>query len=173
MGLSLEAKGDNDVPLQMPSHTNVLFARNKIILAHPIHDPWSPRGVNFYGQTPGADVRLDNVIVRDNTIEGTSYVNAKGQRVCPIGINIQILHARYHNLVFENNRINTPDLCEGVWVPQEPYAMSLTYFPLARWEEDMRTGNVTYRNNTNLEGKELYPILADWYYKNPPTWGKP
>jgi hypothetical protein len=173
MGLSLEAKGDNDVPLQMPSHTNVLFARNKITLAHPIHDPWSPRGVNFYGQTPGGDVRLDNVIVRDNTIEGTAYTNAKGQRTYPIGINIQILHARYRHLVFENNRINIPDAAADTWVPNEPYALSLTYYPLARWEEDMRTGNVIYRNNTNPEGQELYPILADWYYKNPPTWGKP
>jgi len=173
MGISLEAKGDDNVPLQMPSHTNVLFARNKITLGHPIHDPWSPRGVNFYGTTPGGDVRMDNIVVRDNTIEGTAYVNAKGAHICPIGINIQILHARYHNLVFENNRLNLPDFIESVWVPQEPYALSMVYFPLARWEEDMRTGNVTYRNNTNPEGKELHPILADWYYKNPPTWGRP
>jgi hypothetical protein len=173
MGMSLEAKGEDGVPLQMPSHTNILFARNKITLAHPIHDPWSPRGVNFYGTTPGGGPRFDNIVVRDNTIEGTAYTNAKGQRVCPIGINIQILHARYRNLVFENNRINTPDVTAGAWVPDEPYALSMTYYPLARWEEDARSGNVIYRNNTNPEGRELYPLLADWYYKNEPTWGKP
>jgi hypothetical protein len=173
MGVSLEAKGDNNAPLQMPSHTNVLFARNKITLAHPLHDPWGPKGIGLFGGAPGGGPRFDHVTIRDNSIAGTAYTNAKGQRVCPVGINVQVLHVQCRAVVIENNRIDIPDVCEGVWVPQEPYAMSLIYSPLARWESETRDGNIAYRNNTNPQGKELYPILADWYYKNPPTWGKP
>jgi len=172
-GVLLDLHALDGAPLQAPRHENVLIARNRIVMGHPAHEPWSPRGVNLFGQELGEGARFDHIVVRDNTIEGTAYTNAKGDRTYPIGINIQILHPNYRGLVFEGNRVNVPDVGGGSWVPREPYGVALVFYPLARWAEDARSGNVVFRGNTDPEGRELYPILADWYYDNAPTWGTP
>ena len=172
-GLALHIKGRDGKPVQMPRHENVLFERNRIELCAPKHHRWSPIGIQLYGQDPGKGARFKNVVARNNTISGRAFTNAKGERRFPVGIVVQILRPNYEGIVFEDNRIDVPDFSPGSYVPQEPYSMSMTYFPMARWAEDARAGNIVYRNNRNSEGRVLYPILQDWYYKNKPTWGKP
>jgi len=172
-GLAMHIKGHDGKPVQVPRHENAVFERNRIELCAPKHFRWSPMGVQLYGQSLGKGIRFKNIVVRNNTISGRAYVDAKGKRKCPVGICVQILHANYERLRFEDNVINIPDYGTSPFVPQEPYSMSMTYFPLARWADDARSGRVVYRNNRNKDGKLLYPILADWYYKNEPMWGKP
>jgi hypothetical protein len=74
--------------------------------------------------------------------------------------------------VFKDNWLDIPDFGDSPYVPQEPYSMSMRYYPLARWDEDARTQNVVFENNRTPKGQLLFPILADWYFKNPPTWGR-
>jgi len=172
-GLALHIKGHDDKPVQCPSHENVLFERNRISLCKPVHHQWPPRGVHLYGQSLGEGIRLSNIVVRNNTIEGRSYTDALGKAMYPTGIGVQILHANYAGLLFEDNEIDVPDYPQSDYVPQKADSMAMTFFPLARWEDDARSGRVVYRGNRTPKGRELFPILADWYFKNKPTWGKP
>jgi hypothetical protein len=129
--------------------------------------------VNLFGGDMPPEVRMARIHIRDNTISGRAYTNAQGNRVCPLGIKVQILRPTYHDLRFEDNVLDLPDFSDAAYVPQEPFAQALLFFPLALWEEATKSGHVMYRGNRNREGKVLYPILADWYFKNPPAWGRP
>jgi hypothetical protein len=149
-----------------------LHMRNRVRLGTPKHVRWGTTGVHLYGQDIGSGVRMKNLLVRDNHIAGRSYMSAKGQRMCPVGISLQILRANYERLVFKDNWLDIPDFGDSPYVPQEPYSMSMRYYPLARWDEDARTQNVVFENNRTPKGQLLFPILADWYFKNPPTWGR-
>jgi hypothetical protein len=172
-GAALHIKGQDGEPLQAPYHEKVLFERNRIELCAPKHNPYSPIGVQLYGQSLGEGIRFKSMVVRNNTIKGRAYTDTEGKQRFPVGIVVQILHANYSKLLFEGNRIDIPDYSPGPYVPQEPYSMSMLFFPLARWDEDTRTDNVIFRDNRNSDGKLLRPILADWYFKNEPTWGMP
>lgn len=172
-GLSLHIKGTDDKPLQAPSHADMLFARNKVTLCAPRHNVYSPIGVQLYGQSLGEGIRMRNMVIRDNHIIGRGYTDAEGKQRFPVGIVVQILHANYAGLYFLDNTIDVPDYGPGSYIPQEPHSQAMTFFPLARWEEDARSGNVVYRGNRAPDGKLLYPILQDWYYKNAPTYGMP
>ncbi len=172
-GITLAMQGEAGKPIQCPRHEDVLFAHNEIELGTDPHAPWGTCGVNLYGSDIPPGVRMRGVHVRENTIRGRAYTNARGQRVTPLGLKVQILRASYHDLRFEDNLVDLPDYSEAVYVPQEPYAQSLLFFPLALWDEAARAGHVVYRGNRNPAGKVLYPILMDWYCKNQPVWGKP
>jgi len=76
-------------------------------------------------------------------------------------------------VVIADNVLDFPDYVASPWLPQEPHALAMTYYPLARWDEDAKAHNVTYRNNRSPEGQLLTPVLQDWYYKNAPTRGLP
>ena len=172
-GLALQIKGIDGKPLQAPRHEGVRFERNSIVLAAPPHHKWSPSGVQLYGQSLGPGIRLRDIVVRNNRIRGRQYVDAAGRDRFPVGVQFQVLHANYSNIIFEDNWIDVPDFPDAVYVPQEPYSMSIVYFPMARWKEDQAAGNTRFVNNRNSNGQLLYPILVDWYYKNKPTLGKP
>ena len=171
-GLAIHIKGHDDKPVQAPRHEHLVFERNRITLGAPKRNRYSPIGVQLYGQSLGEGTRFDDIIVRHNTIGGRSYADAEGKLRFPVGIVVQILHANYARLRFEDNLIDVPDYSDGSHVPQEPFSMSMLFFPLARWGEDARSGNVIYRGNRNPEGQLLRPILADWSFKNEPTWGE-
>lgn len=173
IGLALEAKGQGGVSLQAPRHEDVLFARNRIRLGAPPHFRYSPRGVHLYGQHPSEGLRFNRIVVRSNTISGRAYRDAAGVEKHPVGILVQNLHAGYRDLRFEENTIDVPDFSSAGWVPQEHGSLSMTYFPLARWDEDMQSGSVIYRDNRNPAGEMLHPILADWHFNNAPLWGLP
>jgi len=172
-GLTLLLQSADGQPVQCPRHEGVVFAHNEIVLGSDEHAPWGTCGVNLFGGEMPALIRMNGLHIRENTISGRAYTNAQGTRVCPLGIKVQILRATYHDLRFEDNVLDLPDYGDGAYIPQEPFAQSLLFFPLALWEEAVQAGHVVYRGNRNREGKPLYPILADWYFKNAPTWGKP
>gem|GEM_PF-1684117 len=173
VGLALCLVGEDAKPVQCPRHEAVLFAHNEIVTgAHP-HAPWGTCGVSLFGGDLPSTVRMRGIHIRENTLSGRAYTNAQGQRSCPLGLKLQVLRATYEDVRFEDNLLDFPDYAEGVWVFQEPYAMSMFYFPLALWEDAVKAGHVVYRGNRNREGKVLYPLLTDWYFKNTPTWGRP
>lgn len=169
-GLALQIKGKDGTSIQNPRHENVRFEGNTVKLCAPKHHRWAPVGVQLYGQDLKG-IRFKNILVRGNRIAGQRYVDAQGEDRFPLGISVQILRANYENLVFEDNTIVVPDYPPSAHVPQQPYSMSMRFFPLARWEQDSRSGNVIFRGNRNENGDQLRPILADWYFKNKPTWG--
>jgi len=171
-GLALHVKGRGGTPLQAPRHENVFFVHNKVQLGSPKHYPWTPNGVHLYGQDAGPSIRYRNIVVRQNTIEGRSFVTADGKRRYPVGITVQILQACYERLVFEDNVVEIPGYSQAPFVPQEPYSMSMLFFPLARWGDDVESGRVVFRRNHNRQGRVLRPILADWHFENKPTWGE-
>jgi hypothetical protein len=174
VGLALCLVGEGGKPVQCPRHESVLFAHNEIVAGAHRHAPWGTCGVSLFGGDLPAEVRMRGIHIRENAISGRAYINAAGQRSCPLGMKVQILRPTYHDLRFEDNVLDLPDYAEGsVWVAQEPYAMSLFYFPLALWDDAVREGHVAYRGNRSREGKVLYPLLADWTFTNPPVWGRP
>ena len=173
-GLALHVKGSDGKPLQFPKHENVRFERNRIVLGTPKHTKWSPIGVQLYGQDLGNDPRLVNIVVRNNHIEGRSFLDAAGKRHYPVGISIQVLRDNLRGVRFEDNTIEIPDIPEeGVCTPKAPYGLAMRYFPLARWEADSKAGNIAFSGNRTPGGQSLLPSLADWYFKNDPLWGNP
>lgn len=172
-GFSIHIKGTDGKPLQAPWHEDLLVENNTITLGAPVHDPYGARGVHLYGQDLGEGVRLRNITIRNNRISGRSYLNDKGQKICPVGIGFQVLHANYDGIRILDNEIDTPDYAAAGWVPQQPNSLALTFFPLARWADEVKTGKVLYRGNHTPDGTPLRPALCDWYYQNEPTWGTP
>jgi hypothetical protein len=172
-GLALCLQSADAKPVQCPRHEGVLFAHNRIVLGSDQHAPWGTCGVSLFGGDMPAVVRMEGIHIRENTISGRAHTNAKGDRVCPLGMKVQILRPTYHDLRFEDNVLDLPDYSNAVWVPQEPYSLSMLFFPLALWEDAVKAGNVVFQGNRNPEGKLLYPILTDWYFKNQPIWGRP
>ena len=172
-GVTLNMASADGKPVQCPRHEDVLIAHNKIVLGAHEHAPWGTCGVSLWGGDMPETVRMRGIHVRDNFVSGRAYTNAKGNRVCPIGMKVQILRGTYHDLRFEDNVLDLPDHSAAAYVPQESFSQSMLFFPLALWERATEAGHVAYRGNRNREGQVLYPILADWYFKNKPTWGKP
>ena len=173
-GLALHVKGSDGKPLQFPKHENVRFERNRIVLGTPKHIRWSPIGVQLYGQDLGNAPRLVNILVKDNHIEGRSFLDAAGKRRYPVGVSVQVLRDNLRGVRFENNVIEVPDVPEeSVCTPNVPYGLAMRYFPLARWEADCRSGNIAFAGNRTPGGQALRPSLADWYFKNDPLWGNP
>ncbi len=172
-GLALSMVSEGPQLVQCPRHEHVLFAHNRIETGAHKHAQWGTVGVSLYGGEMPSKVRMEGVHVRDNVIAGRAFTNAAGQRSCPLGIKIQILRAAYHDVRIEDNVIDVPDFSAACYVPQEAYSQSLFFYPLALWEDAVRAGHVVYRGNRNRSGKLLFPILADWYMKNAPVWGKP
>jgi hypothetical protein len=174
VGVALQASSlPGNKPNQCPSHTGTVVERNRITLGTPRHCRWSPIGVQLFGGEPGPGIRMKDLTVRDNSISGRAFKHADGGTRCPTGIVVQIVGALYQNLRFEDNVIDCPDYAPGVWVPQEPYSLSMMFYPLARFAEDVKSGNVVYRGNRNPAGKELHPVLASWNFDNVPEYGKP
>jgi len=171
-GLAIHIKGKKGIPVQCPRHEDLLVERNRIVLGAAKHHRWGPIGVQLYGQDLSG-IRFTNITVRNNQISGRSYPDAKGKTRYPLGISLQILRANCKNLLFENNLIDVPDYGTGVTTPQEPHSLAIRYFPLARWNDDAEKNNVVFRENRSPEGNVLNPSLADWYFKNKPTWGLP
>lgn len=128
---------------------------------------------SLYGGDMPAVLRMKSIHVRGNAISGRSFTHANENRVCPIGIKVQILRPTYEDLRFEDNTLDLPDFGDAVYLPQEAFAQSMMYFPLALWAEATKSGHVLYRGNRNPAGKPLYPFLVDWYFANSPAWGKP
>ena len=172
-GVVLNVASENGQPIQCPRHENVLIANNEIVLGPHQHAPWGTTGISLFGGEMPTVPRMNGIHVRGNTISGRAYTDANGNRVCPIGIKVQILRPTYHDIRFEDNTLDLPDFGDAVYVPQEPFAQSMMYFPQALWADAIKAGHVLYRGNRNPAGKLLYPFLADWYFKNLPAWGKP
>jgi hypothetical protein len=161
LGPYYHMEGQAGKPVQCPSHEDVLIAGNDIALGTHMHAPWGTFGVSLFGGDIGAGVRMVGVHVRENSISGRAYTNAAGQRVCPIGLKVQILGANYQDIRFEDNTIDLPDDCDAPHIPKEPFAESILFFPLAFGEEATTSGLFLCRGNRNKESKVLYPILAD------------
>lgn len=173
-GVALQASSlPGNKPNQCPSHIGTLVERNRIVTGPTRHCRWSPLGIQLFGGEPGPAIRFRDITVRRNTISGRAFEHADGGTRCPTGIVVQIVGAIYQNLSFEENTIDCPDFVPGTWVPQEPHSLSMMFYPLERFAGDLEAGNVVYRNNRNPQGKELYPALAGWDFKNTPTYGKP
>jgi len=172
-GVALNMASEDGKPIQCPRHENVLIAHNEIVLGDHKNAPWGTCGISLYGGDMPSVIRMQGIHIRENKISGRAYTDAKGSRVCPVGMRIQILRSNYHDIRFEDNTLDLPDFSEATYVPQEPFSQSMLYFPMALWDEATKAGHVFYRGNRNEEGKVLYPILADWYFKNRPVWGKP
>ena len=171
IGIALQAQGHEGSPLQAPLHEDVVVERNAIELGSPMHDRWGTIGLQLFGSCPGGRTRFANMTIRNNRISGRAYTDANGNRRCPTGISIQIVDPLYSRLRFEDNTIDIPDFGQASWVPQEPGSMSVTFYPMARWDEDTETGNVVFRGNRTPGGKVVRPILVDWYYKNEGKYG--
>ena len=172
-GVALQLHGKKGVPVQMPRHEGVRIERNRIVLGAPKHRRWSPSGIQLYGQDMDPTIRFKDIVIRHNHIEGRQCVHADGKPRYPLGITIQVLRANTQNLIVEENVVDVPDIGTSPWIPQQPYSMSIMYFPLARWEQDATSGNVRFINNRTPKGERVYPALMDWYGKNKPRWGKP
>lgn len=173
-GVSLQIKGDKDLPVQHPRREHTLVERNRIILGTPRKNQWGAAGIHLYGQSLGEGIRMRDMIIRGNHITGRAFENARGEMSYPIGISFQVLHANYANIVIEDNVIDVPDFpTDSVTIPKEAGSLSMRFYPLARWEADNTSRNVVYRNNRDPNGRLLAPSLVDWYYKNPAEYGKP
>ena len=171
-GVALNMASENGQPIQCPRHEDVLIAHNDIVLGNHKNAPWGTCGISLYGGDMPSVIRMQGIHVRKNKISGRAHTDAKGIRACPTGIRLQILRANYHDIRFEDNTLDLPDFSKAVYVPQEPYSQSMLYFPMALWDDATKAGRVLYRGNRNGAGKMLNPILADWYFKNSPVWGK-
>ena len=172
-GVVLNMASENGKPIQCPRHEDVLVAHNEITLGAHRNAPWGTCGISLYGGDIPPGIRMQRVHIRENRIAGRAYTDAKGRRVCPVGMRIQILRSNYHEIRFEDNTLDLPDFSQAVYVPQERCSQSMLFFPMAMWKEATQAGHVLYRGNRNVEGEVLYPILADWYFKNQPIWGRP
>lgn len=172
-GIALNMESDGKNPVQHPLHENVLIADNEIELGAHKYAPWGTCGITLYGGDMPVTTRMKSIHIRDNVITGRAFTNAKGDKSVPMGIKLQILRPVYHDIRIEDNIIDVPDYNATAWVPQEPYSLSMFFYPLAHWEEAAKQGHVVYRGNRNKAGKLLYPIIADWYFKNAPVYGKP
>jgi hypothetical protein len=172
-GIVLNMASTEGKPIQCPRHENVLIANNQITLGAHRNAPWGTCGVSLFGGEMPAVLRMSGIHVRANSISGRAYIDAKGTRVCPIGIKVQILRPTYHDIRFEDNALDLPDYADAVNVPQVPFGQSMMYFPLALWADATKAGHVLFRNNRSPAGKPLYPFLADWDFKNAPVLGKP
>jgi hypothetical protein len=171
-GIALCLQSADAKPVQCPRHENVLIAHNEIETGNDAHAPWGTCAISLFGGDMPAEVRMRSVHIRENTLRGRAYAGAKGVRACPLGIKVQILRALYHDLRIEDNRFDFPEVPETVWIPAEPDACSLMYFPLALWADATQAGGIVYRGNRNLAGKVLYPFLVDWYFDKPSSWGR-
>ena len=172
-GVTLNMAAENSQPIQCPRHENVLIANNRIVLGPHKNAPWGTCGISLYGGDMPQVTRMNGIHVRGNTISGRAYTDAGGKRVCPTGMRVQILRPTYHDIRIEDNTLNLPDYGDAVYVPQQPFSQAMVYFPMAMWDEATKAGHVFYRGNHDKAGNVLYPILADWYFKNAPAWGKP
>lgn len=146
-GVSLHVQGTDGTPNDCPLHEDVVCERNTIRIGTPQRLPYCPSGLHLYGESPGEGIRLGNMTFRGNTISGRAYANAEGGRVCPLAITWQVLHPNYEGIVFEDNVIDMPDYPDAGIAPKEPYGQSALYYPLARWEDDSRSGRFVFRNN--------------------------
>lgn len=173
IGIALNMASDKGQPLQHPQHRGVLIAHNTIELGNDPDAPWGTCGLSLWGGDIPAIRRMESIHIRDNFIRGRAYQNAKGQRVCPIGVKIQILRPTYHDIRIEDNVFDLPDYGEAPWIPRQPNGQALVFFPLALWQEAAQKGHVLFRNNRDTKGQPLYPALIDWDFKNPPILGKP
>lgn len=171
-GLALCLMAQDGKPSQCPRHENVLFTGNEIVTGSDKHAPWGMQALSLYGQDLPAGVRMRGIHIIGNRVSGRAYTSAAGARSAPLGLKVQILRQNYEDLRFEDNVIDLPDYTPADWVPQEPHALSMMYFPLAYWAEAIKTGKVVYRNNRTPDGKLLYPLLVDWYFKNKPQYGR-
>jgi len=173
-GVSLHVKGGKKKPTQCPKHEKVTIEHNEIVLGKPVNLPYAPAGIHFYGQDIDTVPRLVGITVRKNRIEGHAFLAADGKRREPTGIVIQVLRANLQDVLFEDNVLEFPDIPRGsAYAPKVSYARAISYFPLARWKSDTLERKVRFLNNRNAAGAELRPMLQDWYFKNPPTWGNP
>ncbi len=173
VGLALNMASEHGKPIQCPRHDGVLFAHNRVETGAHRNAPWGTTGISLFGGDFPAVLRMQRIHIRENTISGRAFAHVKVPRACPLGINVQILRAAYHDLRFEDNTLDFPDYSPGPVIPQEPDGMAMRYYPLALWADAVKQGHVVYRGNRSRQGKVLYPHLADWYFKNEPTWGKP
>ena len=173
VGLALNMVGENAKPVQCPRHENVLFAGNEIVTGTDTHAPWGMQAISLFAGDMPAVVRMRGIHIIGNRISGRAYPNKEGKPVAPLGLKIQMLRPVYEDIRFEDNLIDLPDYSVASWVPQEPYSQSLMFFPLEYWQDVTKTGKVVYRNNRNPAGKVLYPLLVDFYFKNPAVFGKP
>jgi hypothetical protein len=174
IGVSLQVKGDSGSLIQFPKHEGYLIENNTITLGSPQHMPWPPSGLHLYGGDIPAGPRLKDIVARNNVIEGRQYSDAQGTLRLPIGINVQVMRDNLEAVRIENNTLEIPDFPRrGGSMPRRPYGLAIRYFPLSRWQEDVRAGKITFANNRNRAGQELLPALANWSLNNVPTWGLP
>ncbi len=171
-GITFQIMGAKGVPRQYPLHQDVLVERNTIRTGKPRQTELGARGLHIYGQELGTGIRFRNLTIRNNNLSGRAFSDSKGRRVYPRGLLFQVMGRNYDGIRICDNVIDMPDHAPGGVVPDLPGSLSLTFFPMTRWAEDVRAGRVLYRANRDPAGKELDPILADWDYKNRPHWGR-
>lgn len=167
-GLVLQLKGRTGAPIQLPKHENVLFENNTVKIGKPMHMKYTPVGIQLYGQNIDDAIRMKNIIIRNNYLEGHHYVNAKGKDIYPKGFTMEVLKPNYENIIVENNVIEFPDYSADKNISQQPYSMSLEFFSLERWKQDKRSGNVIFRNNKNKAGMLLKPMISNFTFDNEP-----
>ena len=172
-GVALNMASDNAKPIQCPHHEDVLIAHNNIVLGAHKNAPWGTCGISLYGGDLPPVIRMDHMLIRENTISGRAFLNAKGARSCPLGLKLQCLRGNYHDVRFEDNTIDLPDYPDAPYIAKEPYSQSMFFYPLEMWKEQNAAGNILFRGNRNKAGKLLYPYLCDYYFKNAPVYGKP
>ncbi len=171
-GFALQVKGDQGRAMQAPRHEDLLVERNLVRTGRPMHTEWGTRGFQMYGQEVGSGVRFKNVVIRDNTFSGRAFTDSKDRRIAPQGIVFQVRGANYDGIQFDHNVVDMPDHVPGGFVPDVSGSLSMTFFPMARWADDVKSGRVEYRGNRTPAGKPLSPLLADWDFKNRPHWGR-
>ena len=173
-GVALHVKGSKKKPIQCPKHTNTLVEENDIVLGQPKNHPYSPIGIQFYGQDIDTVPRLIGITVRQNRISGRAFQAADGKRREPTGIVFQVLRANLQDILIQDNVLDFPDVPQGsAYAPKVPHARAISYFPMARWKSDALERKVRFVGNVGATGKPVRPMLQDWYFKNPPTWGNP
>lgn len=172
-GLAFQITGTAGVPFQFPLHEDLLVERNTVRTGQPQRTEWGTDGVQLYGQAVGTDIRFKNVTIRDNVLSGRAFPDPKAGWVHPRGLVFQVLGANYERIRLLDNVVDVPDHEPGGVVPDLAGSLSLTFFPMARWSDDLKTGRVLYRGNRDPAGKPLDPILADWSHRNRPHWGRP